>query len=138
MKKKYIIEACIVFVMIVFFVVINIYISKNAKYFSGSVYNRTMNVSSIYDEEGEGQYTISFEAKVEAPGTVAMYLENDRASRYSFTENAAFEMTTEYQSYNVDVNVVLVDENIKNAYLSFLGYGSEVFPTIRNLEITKK
>ncbi len=140
--KKIVITIFILLSLIVIFIMINTWISdRNEKmygdYYSENEFLRTIDCASIFDSNPFGtRYKVSFDLKTKVAGKMIVYQQNGHDCRYSWNPYPIIETSQEYTHFEIILEPFLVDENVKNAYLSFYGeYGSGVVPTIKNIKI---
>ena len=143
--KKTILRLAIAVVIIGAFFVINVVINERNKeeygdYHSDNEFLRTIDCAGLFDSNPPGTcYKISFDLKTAVPGTMTIYQQNGTSCRYSWNPKPTIETTTEYKHYEVEIEPVMANPDVVNAYLSFYGeYGSGVIPVIRNLVIEPK
>ena len=140
--KRLVIKITIVIFLLVSFVGVNIIISYNQykdkhSYYSGEELLSTQYVSSLFDEEGEGKYRISFRGKSDVSGTVLMFLNYGINGKYVFDHDPIVEMTPEWKNYNIEVNLSFNKEDGNQPTLTFRGNGNGVCPNVTMLKIVK-
>ncbi len=134
MKKRILYSILIIFT-IAFFVIIN----KNIKgvYIGDNEFLRTVDYAPMFDANPTGtRYKVSFDIRTEVPGKVIIYSQNGTTSRYKWEPVPEIETTTDFVHHEIVIEPILINEDVKEAYLAFYGtYGSGAIPIVKNLEI---
>ena len=107
---------------------------------SGNEYMAYENMVSIFDTNGIGTYTFSFDLKTEISGDINVYCVDRGLSdvKYYFSSKN-FTATTDYQRFEMTVDVTLNSAAATVTNLAFYGtYGTGVKPSVKNVQIEKK
>lgn len=130
------------FVIMMIYFIIGTFIAKEkerereeARYFRASnEFLRTIDCAEVFDTYSNSSFELEFEICATKPGEVLVYQQNGAGYRYTFRHKIS--VTEEYTKFRLVVEPVLVDETVKESYLSFYGeYGSGVVPTVRDISI---
>lgn len=118
----------------ILFFMIRPWVSQMRMYSTTDEFLKTIDCAEIFDANPGKDILISFEIKAKKEGEVLVYQQNGGTARYSFYEYV--NVTKEYQTYDIIINPILVNEEVPEAFLTFYGeYGSGVIPTVRNISI---
>ena len=129
-------------ILVGIFVVINAKLDEKNKelygdYHSDENFLRTIDCADLFDSNPPGtRYRVSFDLKTEIPGNMIVYQQNGSTCRYTWNPNPTIETNTEYSHYEVEIEPVLVNEDVENAYLSFYGkFEPYAMPMIKDIVI---
>lgn len=139
--KKFFWVSSILLGLIIFLIVINIWIDKRniekyGDFFSENEFLRTIDCAPIFDSNPSGtRYKISFDLRTKTPGEMIIYQQNGNDHRY-WWKPCSIKTTTDFVHYEIIIDPVLTNDEVKEAYLSFYGeYGSGVIPVVMNIVI---
>lgn len=141
MKKKY--QILIIFIIVVCFIALNYFIkirnyNTYGDYSSSSEYLVTEDLFDVLSSMGAGEYSISFEARSDINGVVAISLYETDGSAFWFSTQK-IDSTTEFKEYTIHVNISKTESDYQHSHLTFHGtYGTGVIPHVRNINIVKE
>lgn len=130
--------------MISIFIIINSIINYDRKekygecdFYSYDEFLRTIDCADIFNSNPAGtKYKVSFDLKTQKPGSLIIYQQNGENYRYTWSPYPVITTSQEYEHYEVEIEPILINAYVENAYLSFYGeYGTGVIPSIKNLII---
>ena len=96
----------------------------------------TFDLAPFFDEYGNVEVTLSFDAYSPVAGSIQVYSQNGSGSRYQFSKH--IDVTTEWTRYSVTVTPTGPDENHTESYLAFYGvYNTGIIPHVRRVKLEK-
>ena len=95
-------------------------------------------IVGIIDTYGVGTYSFSFDLKSDIAGLFSVYTTDGAERKYTFTSKSV-SATTNWNRYNITVDITLVNTAFTVNNISFYGtYGTGKIPTVKNMQIEKK
>lgn len=130
----------ILIICVMLFLVLNIVIdkvneNKYGDYSGNSEYLETIDLCDFFDQNGEGEYLLSFDLRTDVCGDVLVELYSSLGSKY-WMNDCHITSTEKMVHYEIPINVYVVFNDANVAPLIFHGgYGTGAIPHVKNIEI---